>query len=162
MNKQSFIGVIVSLVLLISSMVLTQNKKEMVQKRDNPSEFIIQRDTSLTADSSKQSFGQQSIIFLTNNDKRHQVNQLNLNNNVIVYFKTAMDSTTADTVNASQTGEDNRIYLYNLPGKHSTFGQVGTGNSVLYIQKSDSSKATKSKAEVRQSGNGNSAVIIQN
>jgi hypothetical protein len=111
MNKQSFIGVIVSLVLLISSMELTQNKKELVQKRDNPSEFIIQRDTSLIADSSKQSFGQQSIIFLTNNDKRHQVNQLNLNNNVIVYFKTAMDSTTADTVNASQTGEDNRIYL---------------------------------------------------
>jgi len=69
MNKQSFIGVTISLMLLISSMVLTQNKKEKAQKEDDTSGFITQRDTSLIADSSKQSFGQQSIIFLNNSDK---------------------------------------------------------------------------------------------
>ena len=162
MNKQSYIGVIVSLMLLISSMVLTQNKKETIQRSNDTHEIITQRDTDLTEKSSKLSFGQQSIIFLTNSDKAYQMNQLKINNNAIINLKTAVDSASADTVNASQVGNFNRIYFYNRPDKKSTFRQVGSGNSVLYIQRSDSAKARKSKAGVRQSGNGNSAVIIQN
>ena len=162
MNKQSYIGVIVSLMLLISSMVLTQNKKETAQRNNDTLEIITQKDTSLTTESSKLSFGQQSIIFLTNSDKAKQLNQIKINNNAIINLKTSVDSSSADTVNASQMGDYNRIYFYNLPDTNSTFRQVGSGNSVVYIQRSDSLKTTKSKAEVRQSGKGNSAVIIQN
>ena len=162
MNKQSYIGVIVSLMLLISSMVLTQNKKETAQRSNDTHEIITQRDTDLTEKSSKLSFGQQSIIFLTNSDKAYQMNQLKINNNAIINLKTAVDSASADTVNASQVGNFNRIYFYNRPDTNGTFRQVGSGNSVLYTQRSDSSKVTKSKTEIRQSGNGNSAMIIQN
>jgi len=164
MNKQSFIGVTISLMLLISNMVFTQNKKETAQKQGNTSGsgFITQRDTSLIADNSKQSFGQQSIIFLNNSDKYIHNKFLKNNDNAFVFLKSAVDSTPADSVNASQSGEYNRIYIYNLPDKNSTLRHFGSGNSVLYIQIPDSSKATKPKTEIRQSGNSNRTVIIQN
>jgi len=162
MYKQSFIGVTITLMLLLSSMVLTQNRKETAHKSDDSSEIIIRKDKSFTAGHTQFSYGQQSIIFLDSNDNLLHYNQLKTEKNVIVFLKTVMDSTFADTLNAVQTGEGNRIYLYNLSGKSNEIRQAGKRNRVYHIQVPDTGGTGEYQTRIRQSGNSNSAVIIQN
>jgi hypothetical protein len=157
------------MLILISFMVslsvdsgFAQNTKNVTQQGENNRDLILQQGDNLTVDLFQ--FGTDQVAMVVQQGKRSttRLSQAGTGNLAWVMQLLEMDAAAGDTLHASQSGFNNTLLLLGIVAGSSDIRQTGDRNSLLLLQQADSTKTKGSRINVKQTGSGNRATIIQN
>ena len=162
MNIYSNIGIIILMILFFTNSAFAQNTKNVTQQGENNRDLILQQGDSLTVDLFQ--FGTDQTAMVVQQGKRSttRLSQAGTGNLAWVMQLLEMDAAAGDTLHASQSGLNNTLLLFGIVAGSSDIRQTGDRNSLLLLQQADSTKTKGSRINVKQTGNGNRATIIQN
>jgi len=150
------------MLLLSSGSLLAQNTRTVTQKGSDHRELILQYGDGLTVDLLQYGAAQQALVIQRGEESHARLRQSGHGNLARVLQLLEMDAAGGDSLRASQAGNNNRLFLLNLRPGNTTVRQTGSGNAVMMYGQADSTRQSGSRAVIRQSGNGNSATVIQN
>ena len=106
---------------------------------------------------------QRAFIFQTGFGQSADVWQSGISNLVFIHqMLNNVKGDSTQTARLTQSGFNNILFVGQSELNRASFLQEGSGNTIFYHQESDSAKTQSSEINIKQTGNGNRATIIQN
>jgi len=141
--------------------VRAQNTKEISQTGQGHTDVVVQTGNNQSAVLNQHGQNHRAFLFQHEDYASAILSQFGFNNAGWLYQLYVATGDSSHQANISQTGLDNRFFIFQQGNTRAELSQHGADNTAFIIQKADSSASQKSHISVDQSGNGNTVTIIQ-
>jgi len=163
-NKKTFL-LFISFILIIfifTGSAYSQSTKTVTKSGTGHEDLIIQKGDQQSAGLNQEGERQRAFIFQAGVGQAANVNQSGGSNLAFIYQMLNVKRDSTQIARLTQTGFNNFLFVNQSELNRASFSQNGTGNTIFYHQKSDSLEGQPSKINIKQTGSGNSATVIQN
>ena len=164
-NKKIYLLFISFLFLLFAyvGFAYSQSTKTVSKSGIGHKDLIIQKGDQQSAGLRQDGERQRALIFQTGFGQSANIDQSGISNLVFIHqmLNNVMGDST-QTATLTQSGFNNILFVGQSELNRASFLQEGIGNTIFYRQESDSAKNQPSKINIKQTGSGNRATIIQN
>jgi len=141
--------------------VCAQNTKEITQTGQGHTDVVVQSGNNQSAELNQHGQNHRAFLFQHEDYASAILSQFGFNNAGWLYQLYVATGDSSHQANISQTGLDNRFFIFQRGNVRAELSQQGADNTAFIFQKADSSTSQKSHISVDQSGNGNTVTIIQ-